>query len=241
MSSFRSVLSREVSEKIFCLVLYSGKMLSYRVKHMNRFLVFTLLSIILWPLSLSLGQEVIFEDKFEGSLKPGWHWLRENPITRRFGNNSLEIQAEPFSENEAHNVLIRSAVFRKQGKYQIETELSYSDTPTSQYQQGGIYWIQDDRVIFKLVHELVDGKMYIFPGKVPIESTSVKLRITVNNDNVTAEFCNAGENNYRCIYEGKIEPPKDTDRIGLQCWHGPKTGDRPWLRFHYFRVIKVND
>ena len=124
--------------------------------------------MILIMLTASLAaqeKEIIFEDKFEGQLKDGWTWKRVNPKGYRFVRNTLEILMEPFADKETRNVLSRQAPNRKLGTYQIELQI---DTPTpfeNQYQQVGIFWTQGENVIFKFVREMIDGDIYIFPGK----------------------------------------------------------------------------
>ncbi len=201
-------------------------------------LLFFIIAFVFFQIT-GIGQEILFEDKFEGNLKPGWSWLRGDTSAWRFAGNGLEIQVEPNDENEAKNVLVRPTDFIGRGTVCIETELTFLSKPENQYQQGGICWLQNGRVIFKLVHELVDGKMYIFPGKVPVESDTVKLRILTCGNDIIAEFCNGGESSYRRIYEGKLGITR-TDQISLQCWNGPRSR-KHWMRFHYFRIIKVSD
>lgn len=202
--------------------------------------LFSTVFFCLMSLSTARAQEIVFEDRFEGNLKPGWIWLRDNPIARRFANNALEIQVEPYAENEARNVLVRPTDFLGKGTFRIETQLTCIDQPCTQYQQGGIYWLQNGRVVFKVVQELVDGKLYIFPGKIPVNAETVNLRIICNGDNVCAEYSQNNESSYRRIYEGKLDV-SSSDQVGLQCWHGPKGEKKPWIRFHYFRIIRDAD
>ena len=192
------------------------------------------------PIVSASAQEcVLFEDRFDGQLKPGWRWLRENPNCRRFAENALEIIAEPFADSEAKNVLLRPADFRGKGKFQVETKLTFLDKPTCQFQQGGLYWMQNGRVVFKLVHEYVDGRLYIFPGKIPVDSPSVNLRLISNGDDIIAEYCGDGEATYRRIYEGKLEKGND-DEIGIQCWNGSNANPCRIL-FHHFRIVRLDD
>ena len=214
------------------------------------------LAVVLPSLSVcfqtAYGQEVLFEDRFEGTLMPGWEWIRGNAPCRRFVNNSLEILTEPFSSGEAHNALVRPLNFLRWqngyavGSYRIETECYFLEKPTARNQQCGVYWMQNNRVIFKLVFANVDGRMYVFPGKVPIETAGGRLRITVTGRNVVAEFASLNETSFRRVYEGRINSAPN-DRISLQCWGGQ--GDDSvdgaelgqWARFRYFRVEKLSE
>lgn len=185
------------------------------------------------------AQEVLFEDSFDGSLQPGWRWCRENPEGHRFGSGGLEIRAEPFADTEAQNVLVRPFPVCGGGVFNVEAQLTCLDQPVTQYQQGGIYWLRGGRVLFKLVHEYVDGQTYIFPGKIPVDARTVNLRIISNGDDVIAEYAADGESTYRRVYEGKLSPD-DNDEIGVQCWNGPSdTQEQRWYRFKRFRVTRV--
>lgn len=201
-----------------------------------------LMFVCLGAIETLFGQEtIVFEDSFDGALKPGWSWRRDNPAARRFTSGALEIEVEPFADSEAKNVLARPADFRGQGIFRVEAKVTCLEKPINQYQQGGLYWMQDGRVVFKLVHEFVDGKMYIFPGKIPVDSTSVNLRIISNGDNIIAEFCCDGESSYRRIYEGELKHA-GSEEIGIQCWNGPSDRKTPhWMRFQNFRIVKIGE
>ncbi len=206
---------------------------------------------VLCSRALVSGQEIIFEDRFEGALQPGWVWQRDNSACRRFVNNALEILTEPLFSGEARNALVRPLNFWRMQTgaapetYRIETECYFLEKPTSQFQQCGVYWIQGNRVLFKLVFANDDGEMYVFPGKKPVKAPGGKLRITVTGRNIIAEFCPLNDKNFQRVYEGVINS-SPYDRISLQCWGGQgastnQTGAASWARFKYFRVEKVDD
>ncbi len=218
---------------------------------MFRLAAFICLASTIWlsGLTSTRAQEVVFEDRFEGALKPGWVWVRENSGSRRFVGNSLEIKSEPFQNEEARNVLARPLNFLRwlNGRvgcaYRIETDCSFLSKPTSQYQQCGVYWLRGGKVVFKLIFANVDGRTYVYPGKVPVDSQGGRLRITVRDRNVVAEFCGENGTEFKRVYEGRIDAAPG-DQISLQCWNGPrsdKDGDESWTRFRYFRVEKIDE
>ncbi len=204
------------------------------------------------PTQLASGQELVFEDRFEGALKPGWEWLHDNAPCRRFVNNSLEILTEPFLSGEARNALVRPINFLlgtngyANAVYRIETECYFLEKPTARDQQCGIYWIQNNKVIFRLFFANDNGKMYVYPGKVPVETPGGRLRLNITGRFVVAEFCPLNEKTFRRLYEGKINWTSN-DRISLQCWGGQKSGatdensQEQWARFRYFRVEKLDE
>ncbi|MGI6401465.1 MAG: hypothetical protein ACOX0A_05055 [Thermoguttaceae bacterium] len=224
---------------------------------MLRSLVLMSLVFSVWAPFLSVGaqsvfgQEVLFEDRFEGRLMPGWEWVRGNAPSRRFVNDSLEILTEPFAYDEARNALVRPLNFFRWrngcacGSYRIETECYFLEKPAPN-QQCGVFWIQNRKVLFKLVFANVDGKMYVFPGKVPVETAGGRLRLTVTGRNIVTEFCSLNDTEFRRVYEGRIDCTPN-DRISLQCWGAPLDGATvggatgPWARFRYFRVEKLDE
>ena len=202
-------------------------------------IVFMLQRYAVFVYPAAAQEQVLLEERFENGLQPGWHWLRGNPACRQYLQDALEIIAEPFSGNQARNVLFRPVDFLNQGTVEVDTKLTFVDKPSNQYQQGGIYWTRSNEVVFKLVYVCIDGKLYVFPGKYPIESDTINLRLIFNEGNIIAEYCNEGENTYRRIYEGKLEAGGDGNEIGLQCWNGPHTPCR--VLFHHFRIVRLAD
>lgn len=199
------------------------------------FLLFLFLPMT--PSLVAQEKEPLFEDRFEGQLKEGWCWHRENPKGYRFVRNTLEVLMEPFADREARNVLWRPAPDRKGGTYQIELHI---DTPIpfeNQYQQVGIFWMQEENVIFKFVREMIDGEIYIFPGKIPVKGDNTFLRLTVSGDSVVAEFKTEPDGEYLPAFEGKLPAHADDEKVGVQCWHGPSKKEH-WIKLKRFRIFK---
>ena len=199
------------------------------------------LGILLFVFSVSgYGQEVLFEDRFEGNLKPGWSWLRCDKNRFRVTPNGLEMQVDPYDEPDACNVLFRPIKNLEHDAVQYETKLTCLERPVKQYQQGGLCWRQNNRIVFKVVHELVDNRLYIFPGKVPVTSNTVYLRIIIRHGgDIVAEYRNENDREYRQLYEGNLGLTGN-DQISLQCWNGPENGQQ-WMKFHYFRVVRLSE
>ena len=199
------------------------------------FLVFFL------PMTFSFAQEQerrpFFEDRFEGRLKDGWRWHRENPKGYRFVRNTLEVLMEPFADRDVRNALLRPAPDRKSGTYQIELHIVTPTPFDNQYQQVGIFWTQNENVIFKFVREMIDGEIYIFPGKIPVKGSDTFLRLTVCGDSVIAEFKTEQGGEYLPAFEGKLPTQAENENIGVQCWHGPAKKEY-WIKLKRFRIFK---
>jgi hypothetical protein len=194
----------------------------------------------LFPLALLAAEpKVVFEDSFSGKLDEGWSWLREDPDAWRLKDDGLEICVQPGVAATVRNALVRSAPDRSQGKYAIEVTLTNHSVPTQQYEQAGITWYVDGKPVFKLVKELVDGKLVIIPGRVPMEAKTVQLRLIVTADSWTAQFRPDAQGEFQTAASGKL-PPQNKDQVSIQCYHAPPEGEH-WMRFDYFRIVRLSE
>jgi len=183
--------------------------------------------------------QVVFEDRFDGKLGEGWSWLREDPKTWRIREGALEIRVEPGVAQTVKNVLVREAPDRSKGKYAIEATVTFTAEPSQQYEQAGITWYRDRQPAFKLVHELIDGKTYIIPGKVPTAAKTVQLRLIVDGERFTAQFRPDGQGDFQTVAQGPLPPGRD-EQVSLQCYNGPANAEH-WMRFDDFRVVRWTD
>ena len=177
----------------------------------------------------------VFEESFDKELKPDWSWLRESAGKWRIVDGGLEILMEPEHGNAAKNVLWRKAPDRSAGVWAIEVTITSKSEPTQQYEQTGIYWMQNDKLVFKFVKERIDGKLYVFPGKKPMEAQTVQLRLIVDGEKVTAQYRPDAKGEFLTAFEGQL-PKAGNDQVGVQCWHGPTDAEH-WIRFDDFRVM----
>jgi hypothetical protein len=179
----------------------------------------------------------IFEDTFDSAPDAGWHWLRENPKMWRVVDKALEIRAEPGVADTVKNALVRKAPDRAKGAYAIEVTVANLTPPTQQYEQLGITWYVNQRPVFKLVHERIDGATYIIPGKKPTHANSMQLRLIVTKDRFTAQYRPDGKGEFQTAATGPLPPPGN-DEVSLQCYHGPAEADH-WMRFDDFRILAL--
>jgi hypothetical protein len=180
---------------------------------------------------------VIFEDRFEGKLGEGWHWLREAPKTWRIKDGALEIRVEPGVAPTVKNALLRKAPDRGKGKYAIETTITLTADPTRQYEQAGITWYRDGNPVFKLVHEFIDKKTYIIPGKIPTATKTIELRLVVTADHYVAQFRPDGKGEFQTAAQGPL-PAGREEQVSIQCYNGPPDAEH-WIRFDGFRILEL--
>ncbi|MCP4263369.1 MAG: DUF1080 domain-containing protein [Planctomycetes bacterium] len=182
-------------------------------------------------------QTVLFEEQFEGALTSGWKWLRENPRTWRMRQGALEIRVQPGVARNVKNALVRQAPDRSRGKYAIDVTVTNTSKPTQQYEQAGITWYNNGKPVFKLVKELVNGELMIIPGRKPVSSRTVQLRLIVTKDNFIAQFRPDARGEFQTAAAGKLPEP-DNDQVSIQCYNGPPNAEH-WIRFDDFRILEL--
>jgi hypothetical protein len=203
---------------------------------MNNFIIGVSLGLFLSGTLAAAKPEVIFQDRFDGKLGEGWSWIRENPQNWRIKGKGLEIKVEPGVAETVKNALVRTAPDRSKRKYSVEVTVTFTTPPTNQYEQAGITWYHRGKPLFKLVHERIDGKLYVIPGKVPADMDTVQLRVSVSADKFIAQFRPNEKSAWKTVGEGKMPPP-GKEQISLQCYNGPANAEH-WMRFENFRIVE---
>ncbi|MGB2862434.1 MAG: DUF1080 domain-containing protein [Sedimentisphaerales bacterium] len=197
-------------------------------------------NIVLTPIikSSSDQQAILFEERFDGELDGGWSWLRENPQAWRIREGALEIRVEPGVAPTVKNALVRRAPDRSGGKFAIDVTVTNATKPIQQYEQAGITWYNDGKPVFKLVKELVNGEL-IIPGRKPMTSKTVQLRLIVTSGNFVAQFRPNAEGEFQTAATGKLPAPRN-DQVSIQCYNGPADAEH-WIRFDDFRISRLPD
>jgi hypothetical protein len=132
---------------------------------------------------------------------------------------------------------VRKAPDRSRGKYAVEVTVEMTAPPSQQYEQAGLTWYQGDKPALKLVHEFLDGKTYVIPGKKPTDTRRMQLRRVVSKDGYVAQFRPDGKEEFQTAESGKLPPGAD-ERVSIQCYNGPAGADH-WMRFSDFKIIEL--
>lgn len=185
----------------------------------------------------TVGEKILFADRFDGKLAEGWTWLRENPDAWRLRDGALEICIEPGLAHNVKNALLRPAPNRRAGKYAVEVTVANTVVPAQQYEQAGITWYTEGKPVFKLVKERVDGELLIIPGRKPMDAKTVRFRLVVDGEQWTAQYQPDAQGKFLTAAEGKLPPPGD-DQVSIQGYHGP-TDAQHWIRFDDFRILQL--
>jgi len=187
--------------------------------------------------SSSDRQAVLFEDRFDGKMDEGWSWLRENSSAWHLREGALEIRVQSGLAHNVKNALVRKAPDRSGGKFAIDVTVTNATKPIQLYEQAGITWYNDGKPVFKLVKELVDGKLMIIPGRKPMTSKTVQLRLIVTSDSFVAQFRPNAEGDFQTAATGKLPAPNN-DQVSIQCYNGPPNAEH-WIRFDDFRISRL--
>ena len=60
----------------------------------------------------------------------------------------------------------------------------------------------------------IDGKVYVFPGKKPMDAKTVQLRLVVDGDKVVAQYRPDAQGEFLTAFEGPLPKP-DGDQVGV--------------------------
>ncbi len=215
---------------------------------MRKVLPLTLLLVIF--ATTSIADTLLFEDPFQGKLKEGWSWLREDPAGWRVTDNGLEIKIEPGNmwggANDAKNILMRPVSIPKTG---LSVQCSIENSPSSQYEQVDLVWYYDDAHMVKIGLELVHGQLSLVMGReekdraktlsiIPLKSGKLDLRLDVHGKNIRGQWRYTGTGKWQ--EGGKCDlPVKGAPKITLQCYQG-NPNDVHWARIHSFKMVELD-
>jgi hypothetical protein len=180
--------------------------------------------------------KVLFEDSFKGKkLAEGWTWLKQDEKSWRFHDGALEIRVLP----EQVNVLARTLPDSSDRPYTIDVTVTSKPQPTLQYEQVGLFWYANGKQGPKFVKELIDKKLYVFPGKKEMTEATVQMRLVVKGKKFTAQYRPGGKGEFLTAFTGGVPAAeKGKLQIALACFHGP-TDVEHWVRFSNFRIAEL--
>lgn len=199
----------------------------------------------------SAAETVLFEERFQDRLAPGWAWIRQDPGAWRLRDGGLELRVLPGNlwggANNARNVLVRPAPDPGDGELFITVTIE--NTPTEQYEQVNLAWYYDDRHMVKLGREVVDGPVCVVMGreerdqcrtlaKVPVAGRWYQLRLRVRGPHIRGEYRAEGAADWTLAGECDLPaPPGGQPKISLHAYQGPADREH-WARLTDFRISR---
>jgi len=191
------------------------------------------------PAAPAAGTGTGFEDSFDGKLGAGWRWLREDRKSWRIQDGGLEIRVQPGVAHNVRNALVRKAPDRTKGPFAVDVTITNHTLPTVQYEQAGITWYHSGKPAMKLVKELIKGKLYIIPGRKPMNAKTVQLRLVVSGTKWTAQYRPDAKGEFLTAAAGRLPAP-GKDEVSIQCYNGPANAEH-WIRFDDFRITSIEE
>lgn len=194
------------------------------------------------------ADEILFQDTFDGKLKDGWSWRRENKDGWRV-DDALRIRIEPGNmwgpKNDAKNVLVRDL---PESAQPIEVSMTVSNKPTEQYEQIDLTCYFDDSHMVKIGFEQVDGKWSIVMGReekdrtrtiaiIPVKGPVIDLRYITDGKTFRGSFRDTGSNEWREAGVCDL-PGQGKLKAAIQCYQGPANAEH-WARISNFKVRAV--
>jgi regulation of enolase protein 1 (concanavalin A-like superfamily) len=212
----------------------------------------TVLAFVLLTAMMSRGDEVVFEDNFNGKLGPGWLWVRENPAAWRATERGLEVRVEPGNlwgeANNAKNVLLRKVPDPTQTPLEISVKVE--NRPTEQYEQVNLVWYYSDSHMVKIGQEIVNGKLTVVMGReendstrtiaiIPLDSHTVWLRLRVQGNRIHGGCRTSEANHWTVAGSCKLPVQQGTaPNASLHFYQGPQNVEH-WARVTEFRIRKI--
>jgi len=199
---------------------------------------------------IAVADMILFEDDFNGPMKEGWRWVRENPEGWRTGNDGLEILVEPGNmwgtANDARNVLIRPLPAVDHSAIEITATLE--NHPTGQYEQVDLVWYYDDSHMVKIGLELVHGQLSLVMGReeadktrtlsiIPMDSNIIEVRLTGTDKEIHGEYRTPDQPEWKL--GGRCElPAMGKPKASIQAYQG-LPGVEHWAKVRAFRITQV--
>jgi hypothetical protein len=182
------------------------------------------------------SSKVVFEESFRDSLTESWQWLRPQHARWCLRNGGLEIRVWAGFADSVENALLYQVTDRGQDRWRYEVTVENLSQPKQQWEQAGLTWYSDGRPVFKVVKELVDGKIIVMPGNKPVGDDAVQLKLEVEGPQIRAYYRTEFAGPYLLAGEGQL-PQSDNEQVSIQCYHGPTDAEH-WIRFTDFRVLR---
>ena len=194
-----------------------------------------------------MSDNTIFEEKFEGSFADDWTWLREVPEWSKVGDGVLCLRSMPGTlwgdNNSARNFLLRPAQPQRDG---LASEVTVTNHPELQGEQGGMNWYFDDDNYVKFIKENLGGSVWIvlareedgqavLVAKSPCETESARLRLGLVDGQMVGQFRTSDDAEWQVV--GTCAPIDKGDvQLGLYTHGGPED-EAHWAELRDYRVL----
>jgi hypothetical protein len=225
---------------------------------MHRLIPLTFAAIqLIAATQMSLAQEVLFEDDFNGALSPKWSAVGLKKDDYRIKNGGLEMRVQPGNAAKDTPMLVVLLPFETTDSVTASVGLTLIDRFTEPSESAGIFLTDEDSREFGAEKRNLNGHLVFSPGEVefigkegtegdpqqyalkfwPANDDFGPLRIIVRGNYGYFQVGPSTDGKYLNFFHSAIRPKEPKRGFCLSASGGPSDKDH-WVRFDDFRVVR---
>ncbi|MDZ4821276.1 MAG: hypothetical protein SGJ20_20130 [Planctomycetota bacterium] len=225
---------------------------------MHRIITLSLAAFLCLVLGqLSFGEEVLFEDKFEGKLSPKWKIVGLKKEDYRIKNGELEMRVQPGEKTKDSPMLKVLIPFEAKDNVTASVDLTIVDKFTEPTETAGLYLINESGPEFRAEKRKLNGLLVFSPAKPefigkqgedgdpqqyalkfwPANESFGALQIIVSSDRAFFQVGPSKDGKYLNLFHSAIITDRPGRGFGLRTCGGPADKEH-WVRFDNFRVVR---
>ncbi len=205
----------------------------------------------------SFGQEVLFEDRFEGGLSEKWQVVGLEKEDYRLRDGALEVRVVPGQPKQRRPMLKIDLPFTTADTVVASVEVSVVGQPLQRGELAGLSLTDQDGPVFTARKTNIDGFFVFAPGEVdfigqsgeegdpgkytvkywPADEAAGPIRIMVRHHYAHFQTGPTAAGKYATYFHSAIGEADEGLGFGLTVGDGTGDGER-WVRFDNFRVTK---
>jgi len=179
-------------------------------------------------------------DRFQGSMRKDWRWLRENKEGWKLTASGLQVLIEPGNmwgkANDAKNVLLHPVP--EEWRESVEISVQMEQHPKKRWEQTDLVWYYSDSTMVKIGLEVEYGRTNVVMGReiddrtqtiaiVPYPAETVQLRLVIDGRETTGFYRTRGSKEWTEV--GRTSLPAESSKppqVSLQFYQGEANADR---------------
>ncbi len=203
------------------------------------------------------GEDVLFEDNFDGALSPKWQAVGLAKDDYRIRDSGLEIRVQPGRRTRDTPMLLVLLPFKTSESVIASVEVTPLDQFTSPDESAGLFLTDADTREFGAEKRNLDGHLVFSPGNDefigeegeegdpqqyalkfwPANEVDGPLRIIVREHYAHFQVGPSRKGKYLNFFHSALRENEPKRGFCLSASGGPSDRDH-WVRFDNFRVIR---
>jgi hypothetical protein len=203
------------------------------------------------------GEDVLFEDNFDGPLSPEWQAVGLKKDDYRLRDNKLELRVQPGKRTRDTPMLMVLLPFSTSESVTASVELTLIDEFTEPDESAGLFLTDADSREFGAEKRNLDGQLVFSPGNDefigdkgeeddpqkyalkfwPVNEDDGPLRIIVRGHYGHFQVGPSRSGKYLNFFHSALRENEPKRGFCLSASGGPSDRDH-WVRFDNFRVIR---